>query len=53
MDTDDKGRYPESLELYDSDMTPYLKTLKSRKPESAVKVEANIQLMKTWRMEGK
>ena len=53
MDTDDKGRYPESLELYDSDMTPYLKTLKSRKPESAAKVEANIELMKTLRMEGK
>jgi len=27
--------------------------LKSRKPESAAKVEANIELMKTWRMEGK
>lgn len=53
MDTDDKGRYPESLELYDSDMAPHLKTLKRRKRESAAKVEANIELTKTWRMEGK
>jgi hypothetical protein len=53
MDTDDKGRFPESMEMYDSDMEPYLRTKKTRRPASAAKVEANIELMKQWRMEGK
>ncbi|MBT7867138.1 MAG: sulfatase, partial [Opitutales bacterium] len=53
MDTDDKGRFPESIAMYDSDMEPYLKTLRVRKPEAVAKIEANIALMKQWRMEGK
>lgn len=53
MDTDDKGRFPESMEMYDSDMEPYLRTGKTRRPASAAKVETNIELMKQWRMEGK
>ena len=46
------GNYPESMEMYDSDMEPYLKTLRRKKPASAALVEANIDLMKQWRMEG-
>ncbi|QDT88739.1 Arylsulfatase [Gimesia algae] len=53
LDTDDRGRFPESEAMYDSDMKPYLNKSRKREPEQAAILEANIQLMKRWRAEGK
>ena len=52
--TDDKGRTPESVEMFDSDMEVYLHTLRVRStPEHVKEVEDNIALMKKWAKEGK
>lgn len=52
--TDDKGRVPESQEMYDSDMTVYLNTLKRRnRPEHLKIVQDNVALMKRWAADGK
>jgi arylsulfatase A-like enzyme len=53
-ETDDKGRTPESAEMFDSDMEVYLRTLRIRStPEHVKVVEDNIALMKQWAAEGK
>ncbi|MGB7347305.1 MAG: sulfatase [Pirellulaceae bacterium] len=53
--TDDKGRIPETAEMYDSDMKVYTDRLSSPKfPTSQLKtVEDNIAQMKQWASEGK
>ncbi len=53
--TGDRGRTPESAEMYDSDMAVYLRTLRSRNrdPEHVATVERNIALMKQWAREGR
>ena len=53
VESDDKGRTPETLEMYDSDMAPYLEKSRRRSPESLRVLESNINLMKRWRNEGK
>ena len=51
--TNDHGRKPESVEMFDSDMQVYLNTLKRRRPGRLPEIEANIKLMKKWAEEGK
>lgn len=52
IESNDQGRFPESEEMYDSDMAPY--SAKARKkPEQADVLKENISLMKRWRAEGK
>ena len=55
QETDDKGRQPESTEMFDSDMAVYTAKLRSPKfpPEQLKKLEGNISLMKRWAAEGK
>ena len=53
LETDDRGRFPESEAMYDSDMAPYLAKSRKRDPAEAMQLEANINLMKRWRAEGK
>jgi arylsulfatase A-like enzyme len=54
IESDDRGRFPESEAMYDSDMAAYLSPqLREQDPAYAGDVEANITLMKKWRMEGK
>lgn len=54
-ETNDHGRQPETVEMYDSDMAVYLNTLKNRKrdPADLKRIEDNIALMKKWASEGK
>ncbi len=54
-ETDDKGRQPESAEMYDSDMAAYTGTFKARKndPSHLKVIEDNIALMKLWAAEGR
>jgi hypothetical protein len=51
--TGDQGRKPESAEMYDSDMQVYLDKLRSRDPERAKEIAANIAQMKAWAAAGK
>lgn len=51
--TGDKGRQPETAEMYDSDMQVYLDTLRRRRPERLKEIQANIAQMKKWAAEGK
>ncbi|MEL6105061.1 MAG: sulfatase [Planctomycetota bacterium] len=53
LESDDKGRFPESEAMYDSDMQPYLEKSKRRSPESLRVLETNIELMKRWQSEGR
>ena len=53
LETDDRGRFPESEAMYDSDMAPYLAKSRKRDSAEAKQLEANIKLMKRWRAEGK
>ena len=54
VETDDKGREPESAEMYDSDMAIYLSTIRRRNDSGHLKViKDNIALMKQWASEGK
>jgi arylsulfatase A-like enzyme len=54
IETDDQGRFPESEDMYDSQMSGYIKSqLKNRGPEEAEKLQNNIKLMKQWKAEGK
>lgn len=54
MDTDDKGRFPESEAMFDSDMAVYMsKRLKQKNPEHFDEITRNIELMKRWRVQGK
>ena len=52
-DTDDRGRFPESEDMYDSDMEVGLVKHRRRNPDSDIGLEANIELMKKWKSEGK
>jgi len=53
LDSNDQGRFLEAESMYDSDMEAVLPRMRKRKPEDAAILEANIQLMKTWKAEGK
>ena len=53
IESDDKGRFPEPIEMYDSDMEVSLKNARKMSPQAAAQKEANIGLMKRWREEGK
>ena len=53
MDTDDQGRFPESMSMYDSDMAVPLDKVRRQHPEKGLISEANIDQMKRWRAEGK
>jgi arylsulfatase A-like enzyme len=54
VETDDKGREPESDTMYDSDMAVYINTRKRRgNPAELNIIEDNIALMKKWKAEGK
>ncbi len=53
-ETNDKGMTPESEEMYDSDMAPYLsKFTNGKNPEQLAIIEANISWMKKMAAEGK
>lgn len=54
-ETGDRGRKPESPEMYNSDMQVYVDALKARQQDPAhIKhIEDNIALMKKWHAEGK
>jgi arylsulfatase A-like enzyme len=53
-ETDDRGRAPESSQMYDSDMAVYLNTLKRKQDPAHTKVvEQNIAVMKRWAAEEK
>ena len=51
--TDDKGRKPESDEMFESDMAVYVNKLKNRDPEHTKVIQQNITQMKKWASEGK
>jgi arylsulfatase A-like enzyme len=53
--TGDKGRKPESAEMFDSDMAVYTGKFKARKQDPAYRkaIEDNIALMKKWAAEGR
>lgn len=55
VETNDRGRAPESPEMYDSDMAVYLSRLSGKRFERSrlEELEANISLMKQWAGEGK
>ncbi|MCB1236384.1 MAG: sulfatase-like hydrolase/transferase, partial [Verrucomicrobiae bacterium] len=53
LDSDDRGRFPESEAMYDSDMALYLNQGKKKDPAAKAELEANIALMKRWRAEGR
>lgn len=53
LETDDRGRFPESEAMYDSDMKLYLDKSRKRDPAAAAILEANIQQMKRWHAAGK
>tara|TARA_R110000850_G_scaffold42902_7_gene110042 strand:- start:2453 stop:3928 length:1476 start_codon:yes stop_codon:yes gene_type:complete len=55
VETDDKGREPESEEMYDSDMAPYLKKFEGPKgdPVALKQLQDNIAQMKQWAADGK
>ncbi len=53
LDTDDRGRFPESEAMYDSDMELYLAKDRRRGPRGGSNQQANISLMKKWRSEGR
>ncbi|WP_298863985.1 sulfatase [uncultured Gimesia sp.] len=53
FETDDKGRFPESEAMYDSDMAPYLAKSRKRNPDQAKILESNISQMKRWQAAGK
>ncbi len=56
-ETNDRGRYPESRAMYDSDMKVYVDGMRNRGGdewfEHAKLIERNIALMKKWQAEGK
>ena len=54
VETDDKGREPESAEMFDSDMSVYVGGLKAKRrdPEHLQNIIDNIELMKQWAAEG-
>ena len=53
MDTNDQGRYPEAMTMFDSEMKVYVDRVRRKNPGQAKQIEDNIALMKKWRMDGK
>ena len=54
LESDDHGRFPESDAAYDSQLKGYLDSqVKHGRTEAAKKLQANIDLMKQWKAEGK
>ena len=52
MDTNDQGRYPEAMTMFDSEMKVYVDRVRRKNPGQAKQIEDNIALMKKWRMDG-
>ena len=54
IESDDKGRFPESEGMFDSDMKAYIDGRKKHgNTEYAQEVEDNVNLMKKWKAKGK
>ena len=53
MDSDDQGRYPEPMTMFDSDMKVYVEKVRRKNPGQATQIDDNIALMKKWRMDGR
>jgi len=54
IESDDKGRFPESEAMYDSDMKAYIDgQMKLGNTQYAREVQDNINLMKKWKNQGK
>ena len=54
IESDDKGRFPESEEMYDSDMKVYYDVqARNGNIEYAKEVQDNVNLMKKWKAQGK
>ncbi|MFT5126611.1 MAG: arylsulfatase A-like enzyme [Rhodothermales bacterium] len=53
IESNDRGRFPESQNAYESDMAPYVQKAARRDPESAERLKKNIEQMNQWRAEGK
>lgn len=53
LETNDQGRFSESMKMYNSDMNFVLEKGKKRDPEGAAELQKNIDLMKKWASEGK
>ena len=51
--TGDRGQFPESASMYDSDMKVYVDGMKRKSPDHAKVIESNIAQMKKWAAEGK
>ncbi|MFY0652448.1 MAG: sulfatase [Cyclobacteriaceae bacterium] len=51
--TGDQGQYPESPEMYDSDMSAYVEAIGRRNIEEAEIIKGNIAVMKQWASEGR
>ena len=52
--SDDHGRFPESEAAYDSQLKGYLESqVKRGRTEAAKQLQANIDLMKQWKAEGR
>lgn len=52
-DSGDQGREPEPMEMYDSDMAPYLSKTRQKNPSRLAELEGNIKQMKDWAADGK
>ncbi|MGE3818763.1 MAG: sulfatase [Isosphaeraceae bacterium] len=50
LESDDRGRFPESEAIYDSDMAVYLNSKAAAQDEV---LKANVALMKSWAAQGK
>ncbi|HIA47338.1 MAG TPA: hypothetical protein EYN96_05055 [Candidatus Hydrogenedentes bacterium] len=54
IESDDRGRFPESDAMYDSDMKVYVDGQLNRgRTEYVQELQNNIKLMKQWKAEGK
>ncbi|MCK5440550.1 MAG: sulfatase [Maribacter sp.] len=53
FETGDQGQFPEPDEMYDSDMSAYVKAIERKNNEEAEIIKENIALMKEWALEGK
>jgi arylsulfatase A-like enzyme len=54
IESDDQGRFPESEAAYDSQLKGYLESqVKRGRTEAAKQLQANIDLMKQWKAEGR
>ena len=54
IESDDKGRFPESDAMYDSDMKVYIdQRKKNGSTEYAKEVQGNVTIIKKWKAQGK